>query len=244
MSRYKSFWIFVLLLCVLFPVFFVIQHRGIEQMGYQGMEFLKEYLGSETGYNSAAQHGFLYLAMELFLLLQILPRVNEQCLVRMTRVKHWKRTWLAMFVSTLAFCLIFCIVQFIMTVICVPDERLWAYGFVFVSILNFVRLLGVYMIFNGVFIFLYCICYKEEVAAAVCVLFFCFLFYVVFGRWKINVFNLAEDMAVYDAYYSSEGLGVMDYMLATVKHLLAIALLYLGSLTLFEKKDILYDEKK
>ena len=243
MRRYKTFWGLVLVLCFLFPVFFLIQHRGIEQMGFQGVEFLRQYLGTGTGYNSALQHGFLYVAMELLLVLQILPRINQQRLVRLTRTRHWRGIWEIMTFSAFIFCLVFSLVQFVMTAVCIPDERLWESGFIQISLLNFLRLFGVYMIFNGVFAVLYSVFFKEEIAAVICVLFFMVLFYVIYSRWELSAFNLKNDMAVYDDYYSPEGLDLFQYVMITVKHLLLVAILYMVSLAVFEKKDILYGKR-
>lgn len=51
------------------------------------------------------------------------------------------------------------------------------------------------------------------------------------------------DLRVYSAFYSDGGLDLFAYGLATVKHLLWMGLLYLGSLWIFEKRDILNGKK-
>ena len=64
---------------------------------------------------------------------------------------------------------------------------------------------------------------------------------VMRGIWQ--TLNLMKDLRVYSAFYSDGGLDLFAYGLATVKHLLWMGLLYLGSLWIFEKRDILNGKK-
>ena len=117
MLRNKRFWGFLLILCLILIPMSVYQHAGSDVVEH---------------------HGFLFLAMELLLLLQILPEVNEQRLVRMSRREHWRKTWAAMGISAFAFSTLFSLIQFFMTLIlltrplcCGPD--LLQYPFCFLS---------------------------------------------------------------------------------------------------------------
>ena len=107
-----------------------------------------------------------------------------------------------------------------------------------------------YMVENGVFGILYVILLRKEVAAALCTAFFMVIFYWVYERlnWGSDggiwqTLNLMKDLRVYSAFYSEDGLDLLAFGLATVKHLLWMGLLYLGGLSMFEKRDILNGKK-
>ena len=164
MLRNNRFWGFLLILCLILIPMSIYQHAGsdVVEQNAPWYEFLGWFL--EGSFNKPEHHGFLFLAMELLLLLQILPEVNEQRLVRMSRREHWRKTWAAMGIWG-------------------SDEGIW------------------------------------------------------------QTLNLMKDLRVYSAFYSDGGLDLFAYGLATVKHFLWIGLLYLGSLWIFEKRDILNGKK-
>ena len=89
MLRNKRFWGFLLILCLILIPMSIYQHAGsdVVEQNAPWYEFLGWFL--EGSFNKPEHHGFLFLAMELLLLLQILPEVNEQRLVRMSRREHW-----------------------------------------------------------------------------------------------------------------------------------------------------------
>ena len=252
MIRNRRFWLVWLIICLILVPMFVIQHPGVDvvEQNASGFEFLNWFLSGS--FNKAELHGFLFLAMELILFLQILPEVNEQRLVRMTRKKHWMKLWTAMGFSAFVFCVTFCLIQFFMTFLYLDPATMMQSGFGMITFLFFLRLFCVYMIENGVFSLMYAVLLRKEIATAACVVFFMVIFYWVYEKigWQryqdsiVQAFNLSKDLNVYGEFYSESGLDLLQYLLATVKHLIWIALLYIGSLTIFEKRDILNDGKK
>lgn len=250
MLRNKRFLGFLLILCLILIPMSIYQHAGsdVVEQNAPWYEFLGWFL--EGSFNKPEHHGFLFLAMELLLLLQILPEVNEQRLVRMSRREHWRKTWAAMGISAFAFSTLFSLIHFFMTLIFIDPTVMLRSGFATVSVLFFIRIFCVYMVENGVFGILYVILLRKEVAAALCTVFFMVIFYWVYERlnWGSDegiwqTLNLMKDLRVYSAFYSEGGLDLFAYGLATVKHLLWMGLLYLGSLWIFEKRDILNGKK-
>ena len=155
-------------------------------------------------FNKPEHHGFLFLAMELLLLLQILPEVNEQRLVRMSRREHWRKTWAAMGISAFAFSTLFSLIQFFMTLIFIDPTVMLRSGFAAVSVLFFIRIFCVYMVENGVFGVLYVILLRKEVAAVLCTVFFHGHF--LLGVRKAELGKWRGDMADAESDERSSGL--------------------------------------
>lgn len=239
MRRYKGIICIVIFMCVFLPLWFIYLYRN-PTFSFRSPIELGLFLGTGAGYNWIVLHESLYLLLEFCLSMQIIPQINEQSLTRMTRREHWNGVWKNLFAGAAIFCVTFCAIHLLMTFLYVPYEILFDYDFVFIWGMFLIRMLGIYMVFNGIFALAYSFLLKKEYAIAVCAVFQMLL--ILFSRYPWAS-GITRDMEVYNEFYSSGGLDVFQYFLDEIKHVLWVALLYIGSVYVFEKKDILNGKK-
>lgn len=99
------------------------------------------------------------------------------------------------------------------------------------------------MVMNGVFALMYSLLWRKETAAVLCVVLHMIVAYVIADRWNLGELYYIGDLEIYGEYYMGGGLDFMQYGFRTAKHLLMAGLLYLISLSIFEKRDVLDDKK-
>ena len=236
MRRYRVFWG----LAVFFFVLFIFWHLFTLRTMPKDMSFIGPMLVTVAG---DSLHGFLYLAMELLMLLQILPAVSDQWLVRVTRKAYWIDAWKSMLLSATVFCSVFCLTELICVAAFFRDDALWDSGYLMVWALFWFRMICVYMVMNGVFALIYSLLWRKETAAVLCVVLHMIVASVIADRWNLGELYYIGDLEIYGEYYMGGGLDFMQYGFRVAKHLLMTGLLYLISLSVFEKRDVLHDKK-
>lgn len=90
---------------------------------------------------------------------------------------------------------------------------------------------------------MYSLLWRKETAAVLCVVLHMIVAYVIADRWNLGELYYIGDLEIYGEYYMGGGLDFMQYGFRTAKHLLMAGLLYLISLSIFEKRDVLDDKK-
>lgn len=239
MKRYKFFFFALLLLVFFFSGWYVFVQGGWTDELLQ-QQFMGEYLGIGAGYNWIFLHGSLYLAVELSLLLLLMPWLDVQYMTRMTRYEYWHRVLKKSGISAFSFCTIFCMVQLLMVHIFVPIEILGGQVFYLVWFFFIIRLILLYLYFNSVFMLIYSISGKVETAFFTCLV---SQIIILFCDFDMGVFDLTDSMKLYENFYGEGSLDLLSYFLDICKQLIYIVLIYLISLSIFEKKDILYDKR-
>lgn len=196
---------------------------------------LMEYISINVGYNYMLLHGSVYAGLYFFLLSQMLPRMDEQILTRMLRSRVLKKQVAAAALSAVMFCTVFCAVHLVMVLMrSTPTVLFGTLQFGTAWMLNWIRMCEIYFLFGMIWILIYSVLGKREIAFAITI---CGLILCFFAAKQFGIFQINGDLAVYHFFYEGNGLDLLDYFSRMLKHAAMILGIYLVSGVIFERKD-------
>lgn len=188
-----------------------------------------------SGFNYFIQHLTLYLFCEEMLLMQTLPRMDSQVVTRTTRWKQWKKNIFCVLRSVVIYTFLFHIVHIVLLHTRSTWNVLFKLDLLTVMAINFLMMGVTYMLWNGVFLLLYSLFLRKDIAAVLTIVVAVMMFFLDRNLGILNI-----PYPVFQLFYTV-GIDLWDFFSALILRGLFSTLLFFLSGIVYEKKDLLND---